>query len=126
MNEIKGIIEDIGISALEHNIKIAALAVISSSGKLIHQTENFDLKNQVNSVLKVINGEKAMILNDIEFIIQGNPSDGMIGTNKAGMGYVIIIPFKGGLLIAYALPQAEPIKALTFLKSFIVRLDGKI
>jgi hypothetical protein len=126
MTEIKGIIDDIGISALENNIKIAALAILSDSGKLIHQTENFDLKNQGSILLNAMKGKKTLTLNNIEFIIQGNPSEEIIGTSKAGMGYLIILPFQGGLLVSYALPQADPTKASAFLKSYTVRLDGKI
>lgn len=126
MNDIKGIIEDIGIAAFENNIKVAALAIISNSGKLIHQTENFDLSNQANILLSAMKGEKSIIINDLEFIMQGNPSEGIIGTNPNGMGSLIIIPFKGGLLVSYALPQAEPAKALTFLKSFTKMLNGQI
>lgn len=126
MSEIKGIIDDIGILALENNIKIAALAVISNSGKLIHQTENFDLEKQANILLGAMNEEKSIKINDFEFIFEGNSSEGLIGTNKDGMGYLILIPIEGGALVSYALPQAEPTKALSFLKTYAVKLDGNL
>ncbi|MEJ2295887.1 MAG: hypothetical protein P8Y23_14115 [Candidatus Lokiarchaeota archaeon] len=123
MSDIKGIIDDIGISALENNIKIAAIAVISNSGKLIHQTENFDLEKQVNILLSAMKEEKSIKINDLEFKFQVNP-EGIIGTNKARMGYLILVPFDGGVLVSYALPQAEPTKALSFLKTYAGKLAG--
>lgn len=126
MSELKKIIDEIGISALENNVKIAALAVISNSGKIIHQTENFDLKNQVNTLISALDGKESFIINDIEFLVQGNPSEGIIGINEAGNGYFIVVPFQGGLLVSYALPQADPNTVLKFLKKYSLRLDIKI
>jgi hypothetical protein len=126
MSEIKGIIDDIGISALENNIKIAALAVISDSGKVIHQTENFDIRNQANILLSALKEKKSIKINDLEFILEGNSSEGLIGTNKDGMGYLIFVPFEGGVLVSYALPRAEPTKALSFLKIYTIKLDGNV
>jgi hypothetical protein len=126
MSEIKGIIDDIGILALENNIKIAALAVISNSGKLIHQTENFDLENKANILIGALKEEKSIKINDSEFIFEGNSSEGLIGTNKGGIGYLILVPFEGGVLVSYALPQAEPTKALSFLKTYVAKLDGNL
>jgi hypothetical protein len=126
MEEIKTIIDDIGNAALEANTKIASLAIISNSGNIVHQTKNFDLTNQTNVILGVINGDNSFILNNSKFNVTYTSSEGIIGTNKNGMGYVIILPFQGGVLVSYAMPQADPIRALNFLKSFIIKLNGKI
>ena len=126
MTNIKGIIDDIGIAAFESNIKIAALAVISSSGNSIYQTENFNLSNQANDLLNAINGKKLLKIKDQEYLLEGNPYEGIIGTNTNDMGYMIIVPFQGGILVSYALPQAEPTKALTFLKSYTTKLNGQV
>jgi hypothetical protein len=126
MDEIKEIIINIGNIALEANIKIAALAIISNSGNIIHQTRNFDLTNQTNIILNVFKGNTSFVLSDLEFIITGKTSNGIIGTNKDGMGHVIIVPFQGGFLVSYAMPQEDPIKVLTFLKTFPLKLNGKV
>lgn len=126
MDDIKNIIDDIGIAALETNIKIAAIAVVSDSGDLIYQTENWDLTNQTSIVLNVINGDRSFILSDVEYSVVETTSEGIIGTNNKGMGHVIFAPFQGGVLISYAMPQADPPKALSFLKSFAIRLNGKV
>lgn len=124
MNQIKNIIDDIGISAFESNIMIAGLAVISDSGKLIYQTKNFDVSKHINSILNVIKGDQLFIFNDTEFSIVDRSNNGIIGTNKTGMGHVLFVPFQDGVLISYAMPKAEPITALSFLKNLSMKLNG--
>jgi hypothetical protein len=126
MDEIKKIVDEISNASLEANIKIAALAILAKSGKIVHQTKNFDLANQITSILNAVKGGTSFILNNLKFIVIGNPSGGIIGTNKDGMGHIIIIPFQGGVLVSYAMPQADPTKALEFLKTFTIKLNGKM
>ena len=126
MDEIKSIVDDVGIAALENNIKIAAIAVVSDSGVLIYQTENWDLTNQTNILLNVIKGDRSFTLSDVEYSVVETTSEGIIGTNNKGMGHVIFSPFQGGVLVSYAMPQADPPKALAFLKTYAVRLNGKM
>ena len=126
MDEIKKIIDDMGIAALEANTKIAGIAVVSESGNLIFQTENWDLTNQTNFIFNVIKGERSFVFNNVEFTIVETSTAGFIGTNDNGMGHVIFTPFQGGVLAAYAMPQADPTKALEFLNTSAVRLNGKI
>ena len=126
MDEIKKIIDELGIAALEANTKIAAVAVVSDSGDLVFQTDNWDLTNQTNIILNVIKGDRSFVLNDGEFSVIETTTEGIIGTNDSGMGHVIFAPFQGGMLVSYAMPQADPPKALDFLKSYAMRLNGKV
>ena len=126
MDEIKKIVDELGIAALEADTKIAGIAVVSDSGKLVFQTENWDLSNQTNFIFNVINGERSFVFNNVEFTIVETSTTGFIGTNDSGMGHVIFTPFQGGVLVAYAMPQADPTKALEFLNTSAVRLNGKI
>ena len=126
MDEIKKIIDELGIAALEANTKIAAVAVVSDSGDLVFQTDNWDLTNQTNIILNVIKGDRSFVLNDGEFSVVETTTEGIIGTNDSGMGHVIFAPFQGGMLVSYAMPQADPPKALDFLKSYAMRLNGKV
>ena len=126
MDEIKKIIDELGIAALETNIKIASVAVMSDSGSIIFQTENWDLSNQTNNILNAIKGARSFVFNNLEFSVVETTPEGIIGTNNDGMGHVIIAPFQGGILVSYAMPQANPLKALSFLKSFAMRLNGKV
>jgi len=126
MDEIKKIIDELGITALETNIKIAGVAVMSDSGNIVFQTDNWDLTNQTNIILNVIKGDRSFVLNDGEFSVVETTTEGIIGTNDSGMGHVIFAPFQGGVLVSYAMPQADPPKALAFLKSYAMRLNGKV
>jgi len=126
MDEIKNIIDELGILALETNIKIAGVAIMSDSGKVIFQTKNWDLTNQTNIILDVIKGDRSFIFNNIEFSVVETTSEGIIGTSNSGMGHILFIPIQGGTLVSYAMPQADPPKVLSFLKTFAIRLNGKI
>ncbi len=126
MNEIKKIIDELGIAALEANTKIAGLAVVSDSGKLVFQTDNWDLTNHTNMILDVIKGDRTFVLNDGEFSVVETKTEGIIGTSHSGMGHIIFALFQGGVLVSYAMPQADPPKVLTFLKNFAMRLNGKV
>ena len=126
MNEIKNIIDDLGIAALEANTKIAGVAVVSDSGNIVFQTDNWDLTNHTNIILNVIKGDRFFVLNDGEFSVVETTTEGIIGTSDSGMGHIIFVPFQGGVLVSYAMPQTDPPKALTFLKTFAMRLNGKV
>ena len=126
MDEIENIIDDLGIASLENNIKIAAVAVVSDSGYLVSQTDNWDLTNQTKIILNVINGGRSFTLSDVEYSVAETTTEGIIGTNNSGMGHVIFAPFQGGVLVSYAMPQANPPKALSFLKAFAMKLNGKV
>ena len=126
MDKIKNIIEELGIAALETNIKIAGVAVVSDSGKLIFQTSNWDLTNQTHFIFDVIKGDHSFVFNDIEFSVVKTTTEGIVGTNENGMGHILFMPFQGGVLVSYAMPQANPPKALSFLKDFAKRIEGKL
>ena len=126
MDEVKNIIDDLGIDALESNTKIAGVAVVSDSGNIVFQTDNWDLTNQTNVILNVMKGDRSFVLNDGKFSVIETTTEGIIGTNDSGMGYIIFVPFQGGVLVSYAMPQADPPKALSFLKTFAMRLNGKV
>ncbi|UCC18969.1 MAG: hypothetical protein JSV62_12795 [Promethearchaeota archaeon] len=126
MEEIRKIIEELGIVSLESNMKIAGVAVISDSGDLIYQTENFDLTNHTNMVLDVLKGAHSFILSNTNFSVIETTNEGIIGSSDSGMGYVLFVPFHRGVLVSYAMPQADPYKALTFLKGYAIRLISLI
>ena len=126
MDDIKSFIEDLGIAAFEANIKIAGLAVVSNSGELIHHTENWDISNQTDALLNLLKGEKSIIIQGYNFIVVKANNDGIIATSESGMGHIILAPFQKGILISYAMPQANPNEALDFLKHYVLGLNSKI
>ena len=126
IEEIKGIVDDLGIEALETNSNIAAIAVVSDSGDLIHQTENIDLTNQTEMVFNLIQGDQSIIFNDLKFSVVEVNDNGIITTNEGCMGHMIFAPFEGGVLLVYAMPKANPIQVLSILQNYARRLDGKV
>lgn len=126
MDEIKKIIDELGIDALESSTKIAGVAVVSDSGNIVYQTDNWDLTNQTNVILNVMKGDRSFVLSEGEFSVVETTTEGIIGTNDSGMGHIILAPFQGGVLVSYAMPQADPPRALAFLKTFATRLNGKV
>ena len=126
MDEIKEIIDDLGITTFEANMKIAGFAVVSDSGNLIFQTDNWDLTNQTNMILNVIKGDRSFVLNDVKFSVVETTTEGIVGTADSGMGHVIFTPFQGGVLVSFAMPRADPLRTLPFLKTFAMRLNGKV
>ena len=126
MNDLKSFIDDLGIAAFESGLNLAGLAIISDSGELILQTENWNLKNDTKNILKVINGELLLEIGGGKFLVADTSANGIIATSDSGMGFVLLVPFQGGVLVSYAMPQADTSKALEFLKSNAIQLNGKI
>jgi len=126
MDEIKNIIDELGIIAFEANMQIAGLAVVSDSGDLIYQTSNWDLTNQTHIISNLIKGASSFVFNDDQFSVVETTSEGIIGTSDSGMGHILFVPFQGGVLVSYAIPKAEPPKVLSFLKSHATRLNGQV
>ncbi|TFF96694.1 MAG: hypothetical protein EU547_06160 [Promethearchaeota archaeon] len=126
MSDIKAIIEELSIDALESNTKIAAVAVISDSGTIIHQSENFDLMNQGDIILNVFKGDTSFELNNFNYTVIESSSEAIIAKSDSGMGYIIITKFQGGLLVVYAMPGADPELVLSFLKKYSPKLDNEL
>ncbi|MBD3215313.1 MAG: hypothetical protein GF311_22080 [Candidatus Lokiarchaeota archaeon] len=126
MKEIKNIIDNLGNDSLENNIGLAGVAVLSDSRELIHQTSNWDLNNLQTAIASIIEGDSSFILNDTEFSIVEKTTEGIIATNPNGKGYVLFVPFQGGVLFSYAMPHADPKQGLEFLKKYAKELDGKV
>ena len=126
MSEIKNIIDDLGIAALEKSTKLAGFAVMSDSGKIIYQTANWDLANQTNVISNVIKGDRSFVLSDGKFTITETTAEGFVGKSDMGLGYVIFTPFQGGVLVSYAMPGADILNLLSYLKNSTMRLIGKL
>lgn len=126
MSEMKKFIDDLGIEAFETNLKLAGLAIVSDSGEIIIQTENWNLIGQTNTIINVLKGEKSFELSGGKFSVIETSANGIVATSDTGMGYVLFAPFQGGTLLAYAMPQADTSMALSFLKTNTLKLIGKI
>jgi len=127
--EIETIIDEL-LNAEEN---IFGVAIISKSGSLITQTQNWDISSdldKVNAILKAKlklgqRGIPNISLQGIKFMIVENTEERKIGTNITGKGHVIIapIPIGGtGALICYINPQIGPRDALFTVQSFALKL----
>jgi hypothetical protein len=119
MGDINHLMEEIANAALEKNTKIASLALVADTGKVVYQTKNWDLSNQTKIILDVVKGNKEFVLNTIKFSVISTDPTKIVGVNKSGMGAVLILKYKGGLLISYVMPKASTEGALNFLEQYV-------
>lgn len=126
MDDIKNIIDELGIAAFEASMQIAGFAVLSDAGKVIYQTSNWDLTNETHIISNLIEGANSFVLNGGNFSVVETTAEGIVATSDSGMGHVLFVPFQGGVLVSYAMPGADPPKAISFLKPVAMRLTGKL
>ena len=126
MEEVKNIVEDLGIAAFEASMQIAGFAVVSSTGKVVYQTSNWDLTKETHIISNIIEGASSFVLSGGNFSVVDRTADVIVATSDTGMGYMLFVPFQGGVLVSYAMPGADPPKAITFLKPAAMRLNGKV
>ncbi|TFF94348.1 MAG: hypothetical protein EU543_01485 [Promethearchaeota archaeon] len=126
MEDIKKIMEELGIESLEKNINLAGLVIVNESQELIYQTSNWDLPDLQSALSDIKKGEDSFKLNTLDFKIVERSSEGIIATNLNSMGHILYVPFQGGILLSYAMPQADLKKAIEFLKQYAKKLKGKI
>ncbi len=107
--------------------KVAAVTVMSSVGKIIHQVGgNWDLTNESKIILETLKGSKSLTIMGTEFMVIYKTPEAIIGTNDAGKGHVILAPFKGGILICYIMPKADPHNSLSSIRNAALKLNGRV
>jgi hypothetical protein len=126
MEDLKDLMETFGNEALEANTKIASVAIILPTGQVAYQSSNWDLSDQTDVLLGVLDGATSFKLNNLDFSVGDSNVTGLVGINPSGMGSVILVPFQGGLLVVYVMPSAELQHALDFLIEFAPRFNGMI
>lgn len=109
---------------IEVERNVGGAAVISNSGELISQTENWDLSSEIENILNVVESPKStIILLDMKYMIVENTPERIIGTNIKGKGHIILAPFEKGVLITYIIPQAGPRDALFNVQTFAQKIN---
>ncbi|MFX0081689.1 MAG: hypothetical protein ACFE94_08045 [Candidatus Hodarchaeota archaeon] len=133
MSEIEGIID----SLLDEEQNVFGVAIIGKDGKLITQTENWDLISDISLINEILNqklelGEKgitSLTIQGIKYMIVENTEERKIGTNITGKGHIIIcpIPIGGtGALVTYINPQAGPRDALFNVQEYAKKLENLV
>ncbi|MFX0027976.1 MAG: hypothetical protein ACFE8B_02105 [Candidatus Hermodarchaeota archaeon] len=131
MSEIEGIIDDL----LNTENNVFGVGIVSKDGRLITQTENWDLTDDLPLLNELLNqklalGEKgitSIIIQGIKYMIVENTEERKIGTNITGKGHLIIcpIPIGGtGALITYINPQVGPRDALFSVQEYAKKLEN--
>ena len=132
-SEIESIIDDL----LNEEQNIFGVAVISKSGDLLTQTENWNLANDFNQINELLNqkvelGEKgitSITIQGIKYMIVENTEERKIGTNITGKGHLIIcpIPIGGtGALVCYINPRVGPRDALFNVQEYAKKLNDLV
>ncbi len=127
--EIESIIDDL----LSEEQNIFGVALISKSGTIITQTENWDLSNDLGTINELLGaklelgqrGMSSLTIQGLKYMMVENTEERKIGTNIKGKGHVIIapVPVGGtGALICYINPQAGPRDALFTVQSSALKL----
>lgn len=132
-SEIESVIDEL----LNEEQNVYGVAVISTSGEIITQTENWDLSTELNLINELLRtklalGEKGMSsisIQGIKYMIVENTEERKIGTNLTGKGHIIIapIPIGGrGALICYINPQIGPRDALFTVQAYALKLTNLV
>ena len=131
--EIEAIIDEL----LNEEQNIDGVAIISQSGSLITQTENWDISGNLSSINELLQtklglGQKGIsniTIQGIKYMLVENTEERKIGTNITGKGHVIVapVPIGGdGALICYINPQIGPRDALFSIQTYALRLSKLI
>jgi len=126
-------IENIIDALLNEEQNIYGVAVIGLNGRLITQTENWDITNDLEAINELIltklelgaKGITNITIMGIKYMIVENTEERKIGTNITGKGHVIIapIPIGGkGALLCYINPQVGPRDALFTVQDYALKL----
>ncbi|MFW9947156.1 MAG: hypothetical protein ACFFBZ_11555 [Promethearchaeota archaeon] len=130
-------IESIINALLNEEQNVFGVAVLSKSGNLITQTQNWDISQNIGTINELLQtklelGQKGMTsisIQGIKYMIVENTEERKIGTNITGKGHIIIapIPIGGtGALICYINPQITPRDALFAVQTYAQKLQEYI
>lgn len=119
-------VENIVDGLLDVDANVGGVAVISSKGAIVYQTENWNLTNDAKGILTLLSGGSSITILGVKYMIVENTPERIIGTNVTGKGHIIIAPFSGGVLVAYIVPQVGPRDALFNIQTFANKLKGKV
>jgi hypothetical protein len=85
------------------------VSVINKSGKIVYQSENWDLTGDADHLLKLNESASSVSILGIRYMIVENVPERIIGTNVTGKGHVIICPAgRVGLVVYYIVATAGP------------------
>ncbi len=122
--------EKIVFDLLDSEPSIFGGAIIDSSGKLLFQTENWDLSQDLDQLKSVIaesqkpdgkNSGSISIMKLTYMVIEFIP-ERIIATNVMKKGHIIIAPSKNGTLVTFIDPNKGPRDVLFVIQNFARKL----
>jgi predicted regulator of Ras-like GTPase activity (Roadblock/LC7/MglB family) len=131
--EIEAVIDEL----LNAEQNIFGVAIISKDGRLLTQTENWNIAGDLDLINELLNqklelGEKgisSIIIQGIKYMVVENTEERKIGTNITGKGHIIICPVPiggSGALVCYINPQVGPRDCLFTAQEYAKKLIGLI
>jgi hypothetical protein len=92
-----------------NNPKIQAFAV-AREGEIVWQTENWDLVEDVNAILKALKDDKSKVtVGEVKYKRISSSSDSYIATADDSKGHLLIVKIdEASWAIAFAAPHAVP------------------
>jgi predicted regulator of Ras-like GTPase activity (Roadblock/LC7/MglB family) len=131
--EIEAIIDEL----LNAEQNIFGVAIIGKDGKLLTQTENWNIAGDLDLINELLNqkldlGEKgisSITVQGIKYMVVENTEERKIGTNITGKGHLIICPVPiggSGALVCYINPQVGPRDCLFTTQEYAKKLIGLI
>ncbi|MFX1484516.1 MAG: hypothetical protein ACFFCP_15160 [Promethearchaeota archaeon] len=110
-----------------NNPKIQAFAV-AKEGAIVWQTENWDLVEDVNNIMKVLKAEKGDVtVGGVKYKRVDSSADSYIATAEDDKGHLLIIRIDEKIwAIAFAAPHAVPELAAIDLTKTAVQLKGHV
>ncbi len=115
-------VENLVWELIDVDNNVGGVCVINKSGKVVFQTDNWDLKGDADNLLKLNESASSVSILGIRYMIVENVPERIIGTNVTGKGHVIICPAGKGIVVMYIIPTAGPRDALFDAMTF----SGKI
>jgi len=94
---------------LSSNENITAAAVLTNDGRVIYQTDNWDVTGDVAGLLSAWREKAASIsIQGIKYSVLQATEERLIATNVSGLGHIILSTAQyRGILLVYVAPQGD-------------------
>ncbi len=94
---------------LSSNENITAAAVLTNDGRVIYQTDNWDVTGDAPSLISAWRERAPSIsVQGIKYSVLQTTEERLVATNVSGLGHIILATAQyRGLLLAYVTPQGD-------------------
>jgi len=91
------------------NENVTAAAVLTNDGRVIYQTENWDVRGDATSLISAWREKApAISVQGIKYSVLQSTEERLVATNVSGLGHIIMATIQyRGVLLAYVSPQGD-------------------